>query len=279
MTVQTNFPTIELSLKVAIVTGGGAAGHGIGNGRAAAIQLARLGARTLVVDSDLEAAQRTVDMVRAEGYEAAALAANVTVPTDCQKIVDYAVEHWGRVDILVNNVGIAGPRGTVVDVDLEEWDRCIAVNLTSMMLMCRFAIPAMTKSGEGGAIINISSAAGLAGGYPHVTYSTTKGAVTNFTKQLAAAHGPSGIRANAIAPGFVYTPMVEAAGLADDGREFRAKAAPLGVEGTAWDIANCVAFLAGPLSRWITGVLIPVDAGLTSTLTTLGATQHSASRR
>ncbi|MGZ5836737.1 MAG: SDR family NAD(P)-dependent oxidoreductase, partial [Xanthobacteraceae bacterium] len=142
--------------KVAIVSGGGAAGDGIGNGRAAAILLARAGARVLVADLDLGLAKRTVEMIQAEGGMAAALAGDVTREADCKRIVEAAVDRWGRLDFLDNNVGI-GSRGSVVDEKLEEYRRVMQINVESTFLLCKHAIPAMIKTAKGGAIVNISS--------------------------------------------------------------------------------------------------------------------------
>jgi NAD(P)-dependent dehydrogenase (short-subunit alcohol dehydrogenase family) len=179
--------------------------------------------------------------------------------------VDQAVQTYGQLDILVNNVGVAGPPGTVVDVDLDAWDRCLRINLTSMVLMSRYAVPPMRQIG-GGSIINMSSVLGLVAGHPAVAYSTTKAAVIGLTRSMALHHGPEGIRVNAVAPGFVHTPMVYAQGIDEADRELRRLAAPLGTEGTGWDVGEAVLFLASPRSRWITGIVLPVDAGLTATL-------------
>ena len=129
--------------------------------------------------------------------------------------VNATVDAWGRLDILVNNVGIGGPIGNAVDVDLAAWDAAMRVNVTSMMLMAKHAIPEMRKQGAG-SIVNIASIDGLRGGNPSLFYSTSKGAVVNMTRSMAAHHGPEGIRVNCIAPGYVYTPMVYARGMEPD---------------------------------------------------------------
>jgi NAD(P)-dependent dehydrogenase (short-subunit alcohol dehydrogenase family) len=259
--------TIDFGLegKVAIVTGGGSRASGIGNGRAAAVLLAAAGAHVVVVDSVAQHMEETQKLVAERGGDCLAVAADVTDPEDCLAVVATAVEAWGRLDILVNNVGIAGPPGTVVDVDLDAWDLCLRVNLTSMVLMSRAAIPRMRESG-GGSIINMSSAAGLVGGHPAVAYPATKAAIIGLTKTMAAHHGREGIRVNALAPGAVYTPMVSTQGIDENAREQRRLAAPLATEGTGWDTGDAVLFLASPRSRWITGTVLPVDAGLTATL-------------
>ncbi|MDF2707630.1 MAG: oxidoreductase [Nonomuraea muscovyensis] len=255
----------ELDGKVAIVTGGGSLAAGIGNGRAAAVRLAESGARVVIVDVADRNMAETQELIAERGGECLCVRGDVSLPDDCAAIVRRAVETWGRVDVLVNNVGVAGPPGTAVDVDLDAWDACLRVNVTSMMLMSRFAIPRMRAVG-GGSIVNLSSAAGLVGGHPSLAYSTAKGAIVNLTRSMAAAHGPDGIRVNAVAPGYMYTPNVYAQGLSEDDRERRRLAAPLRTEGTGWDVGEAVLFLAGGRSRWITGVVLPVDAGLTSAL-------------
>src|SRR5690606_23126260 len=204
-----NAPTArgDLAGRVAIVTGGGSRTEGIGNGRAASVLLARRGAAVLVTDVEVAAAADTVAMIKAEGGQALECGADVAGPADCEAAVAAAVERWGRVDILVNNVGIGGPPGTAVDVDLEAWDHAMRVNVTSMMLMARFSVPVMARQGKG-AIVNIASVAGLTGGHRSLLYPTTKGAVVNMTRAMAAHHAAEGIRVNCVAPGMVYTPMV-----------------------------------------------------------------------
>jgi NAD(P)-dependent dehydrogenase (short-subunit alcohol dehydrogenase family) len=253
-----------LTGKVAIVTGAGSPASGIGNGRAAAVRLAEAGARVALVDVADENMHETRELIEARGGDCLVLAADVSDADGSEETVQSVVASWGRVDVLVNNVGIGGPVGTVADVDLDAWDECLRVNITSMMLMSRFAIPQMRRAG-GGSIVNMSSVAGLRGGHPRIAYSTTKGAVNGLTQAMAIHHAAERIRVNAVAPGFAYTPMVYADGLREEDREWRRLAAPLGTEGTGWDVGDAVLFLAGSRARWITGVVLPVDAGLTAT--------------
>ena len=250
----------SLEDKVAIVTGGGSRGEGIGNGRAAAILLARAGASVVVADSALDAAEVTATQIRDEGGSASAWAADVTNPEQCEGLVAHALDTYGRLDVLDNNVGI-GSRKSVVAESLEEWNRVMQVNVTSMMLCSKYAIPAMAQSG-GGAIVNVSSISALR---PRglTAYSTSKGAVIALTKAMAVDHGPDGVRVNCIAPGPVYTPMVSAHGMDPDLREKRRLASVLGVEGTGWDIGNAVLFLCSPMARYITGQTLVVDGGAT----------------
>ena len=253
----------RLSGKVAIVTGAGSRADGIGNGRAAAILLARHGARVALLDAMRPWAEETARMIAAEHGDSIVIEADVTDPAACAAAVGKTVERWGRLDILVNNVGIAGPPGTAVEVDPQAWDEAMRVNVASMMLMAKYAIPAMRRSG-GGAIVNIASVAGLAGGHPSLLYPTSKGAVVNLTRAMAAHHGEEGIRVNCIAPGMVYTPMVYSRGMAPEMREARRERSLLKTEGTGWDIGNAVLYLVSDEARWVTGVILPVDAGATA---------------
>lgn len=243
----------------AIVTGAGSAGPGIGNGRAAAIRLAERGAHVALLDVG-PSVDETLAMIEQGGGSAAAYRCDVTDEAAVRAVSEQVLSETGRIDVLVNNVGIAGPPGTVVDVDLDEWRRCIEINLTSMVIMSRFCIPSMRERGQG-AIVNLSSLAGLRGGHAAIAYATTKGAVISLTQGMASQHGAEGIRVNAVAPGLVYTPMVSTKGVDEQTRALRASLNVLGTEGTAWDVADAVVFLADPRSRWITGVVLPVDAG------------------
>ena len=255
-------PGVRLEGKVAIVAGAGSRAEGIGNGRAAAVLFAREGARVLLVDQQAEAAERTLAMIRAEGGEAAVFAADVTRAGDCRAMVEEAIRRWGRLDVLDNNVGIGG-RGTVVDVDEVEWERVMRVNVTGMMLASKYAIPAIAAGG-GGAIVNISSISVLR---PRglTPYSASKGAVIALTRAMAVDHTSQGIRVNCVAPGPVYTPMVYAGGMSDELRERRRRASPLGVEGSGWDVGYAALFLVSDEARYITGVVLPVDGGVTIT--------------
>lgn len=257
--------------RVAIVTGGGSQTDGIGNGRAAAVLLARRGARVLVVDVSQSAADDTVAMIKREGGEARAQVADVSREADCRLAVAAAVAAWGRVDVLVNNVGIGGPPGTAVDLDLARWEPAMNINVTSMVLMARHAIPEMAKQGKG-AIVNLASVAGLLGGQSGLLYQTSKGAIVNMTRAMATQHAADGIRVNCVAPGMVYTPMVYARGMSAEVRESRRMRSLLQVEGTGWDVGEAIVFLASDAARWVTGVVLPVDAGTTATSGRVGST-------
>ena len=247
--------------KVGIVTGGGAAGDGIGNGRAAALLLARSGACVAVVDRKHQLAERTAGMIAAEGGSAFAIEADITDEAACCEVVERTVERFGRLDLLDNNVGI-GSRGSVVDESADGWRRVMQVNVETMFLMAKYAVPAMVASGDGGAIVNVASISALR---PRglTAYSTSKGAVISLTRAMAVDHGPQGIRVNCVAPGPVFTPMVSAGGMSDAAREARRRASVLGIEGSAWDVGNAVRFLLSEQARYITGQTLVVDGGTT----------------
>ena len=250
----------RLEGKIAIVTGAGSRAEGIGNGRATAILFAREGAKVLLVDFKRELAEATLEMIKKEGGEAEVFAADVSKSDDCRNMVDRAVKRWGRLDILHNNVGISGP-GTVVQVKEEDWDQVMAVNVKSMMLTGKFAVPAMATGG-GGAIINISSISALR---PRglTPYTTSKGAVIALTRAMAIDHGSQGIRVNCVVPGPMYTPMVYARGMSEELRTRRREASVLKIEGTGWDIGYAALFLASDEARFITGAVLVVDGGTT----------------
>jgi len=247
--------------KVAIVAGGGAAGDGIGNGRAIAILLGRAGMRVLVVDRETALAERTAEMIRAEGGEASAFGADVGEEAQCVSMVEAAVARYGRLDALANNVGI-DRRGTVVEEDLAGWQRLMHINVDTMFLASKHAIPAMLDTAKGGAIVNISSISALR---PRglTAYTTSKAAVIGLTKAMAVDHGPQGIRVNCIAPGPMYTPMVIQDGMSEAAREQRRMASVLGIEGTGWDIGHAAVFLFSDHARYITGQVLVVDGGAT----------------
>lgn len=200
-------PSRSLAGRVALVTGAGSVEDEIGNGRAISILLAEDGALIVCVDRDLSAAERTATIIASEGKgDAIAIQGDVTNEDDCRRIVEVALSRFGRLDILVNNVGSIGARGAAPEVDLADWERSLKLNVTSMMLMAKFAIPAMRKNepGDGnirGSIVNMGSVAGLQGGTPSLLYPTSKGAVVNMTRAMAAQHARDGIRVNCVCPG------------------------------------------------------------------------------
>ena len=253
-----------LAGRTAIVTGAGSQLSGIGNGRAAAVLLARAGANVVLVDAVADRLDETAQMIAEDGGNSLCVTADVSRESDCHAAVIAGVERFGRIDVLVNNVGVVGPAESVVDIDLDDWRRCFEVNVTSMLLMSRHAIPRMRETG-GGSIVNVSSLAGVLT-HPRVAYATTKGAVLSLTRSMAGTHGPDAIRVNAVAPGPVYTPMVQAEALTEAARAARAAQVPLRTEGTGWDVGEAVLYLAGDRSRWVTGTTLTVDGGFTADL-------------
>jgi NAD(P)-dependent dehydrogenase (short-subunit alcohol dehydrogenase family) len=250
----------RLAGKVAIVTGAGSRGPGLGNGKATAILFAREGARVLCVDRVKERADETVAAIRAEGGEAEPCAGDVTRAADCDAVVATAVARWGGLDILHNNVGIES-RKDLLDVTEAEWDRVLTVDLKSMFLTTRSAAPRLVERG-GGAIVCVSSVAALRG-HGRTAYAAAKAGVIGFVRSVAVQLGPKGVRINAIAPGTVWTPMVEPLG--EEARARRRRATPLGTEGTGWDVAWGAVYLASDEARWVTGQTLVIDAGLTTT--------------
>jgi NAD(P)-dependent dehydrogenase (short-subunit alcohol dehydrogenase family) len=250
----------RLANKVAIVTGAGTRSQNVsGVGVATAKAFADQGAKILIVDIDETAAQITESAITEAGGEASIYVADVAHESGCRELVEAAVESYGKLDILMNSVGILG-RGSVMEIEEDSWQRVLDVNLKSMAFISKFAVPAMIDSG-GGSIINISSVDGIRAGMSHsITYAASKGGVIAMTRAMAVHHGRDNIRVNCIAPGMIYTSMVEAVN--EKRRELRRQIAPLGTEGTAEDVALAAVFLASDESRWITGVLLPVDAGL-----------------
>ena len=240
----------------------------MGTGKATSIVFAREGAKVLLVDRDPEAAQETLEVIEGSGGVASIFEADVAKIGDCEALVEAAVERYGSLDILFNNVAIIS-LGSVVDADEEEWDRIMQVNVKSMMLTSKFAVPCMTSSG-GGSIINVSSVEAFRGGANQlIAYSVSKGAIVTLTTSMAVQHGRENVRVNGIVPGYLYTPLISgfmSEKEREEIRDRRRNSAPLGVEGNAWDIAWAAAFLVSEEARWITGVMLPVDAGLLATM-------------
>ena len=250
----------------AVVIGGGQmAGETTGNGRATALVYARAGARVLVADRDVAAAQDTVDLIHAEGLDAEARQADVCEPDDVAALAAAAVSLFGDVHILHNNVGIL-VQGNTEELPIDQWRRVLEVNLTGMWLSCKYFLPLLRSSGNA-VIINISSLAGLIPAAPAIAYSTTKAAVNAMTRSLALEYAPLGVRVNCIAPGAVDTPLGVDDAVRTSGRSraevvsARESAIPMGRAGTAWDVAYAARFLASYEAGFITGAVLPVDGG------------------
>ena len=248
----------KLSGKRALITG---AASGIG--RATALLFAREGAAVAVVDVDEMGGQAVVQTILDEGGQAIFVRCDVTRAADCQRAVQETVDRLGGLDILFNNAGIIR-RATVIDTTEEEWERVMAVNVKSIFLLGKYAVPAMTQSG-GGAIVNTASGWGLVGGRNAVSYCASKGAVVNMTRAMALDHGGQNIRVNCVCPGDTDTPMLrsEAQQLGESEDAFLAEAAdrPLQRIGRPEDIAQAVLYLASEDSAFVTGTALVVDGG------------------
>jgi NAD(P)-dependent dehydrogenase (short-subunit alcohol dehydrogenase family) len=262
---------VRLKAKAAVVVGAGQTpGATIGNGRAIALLFAREGADVLCVDRDLDRAEETVEMIAREGGRASALQADIVKSGEAVRIVGAAKERLGRIDILVNNVGIGGGGDAPAHI-LEEsaFDRILNVNLKGMWLTIRAALPVM-RAQQAGAIVNISSLASIAGGN-QLAYEISKAGVNRLTTSVAQNNARHGIRCNAILPGLMDTPMAiagiaQATGQDEEAvRKARNAHVPLrGKMGIAWDTAYAALFLASDEAQFITGVLLPVDGGMSS---------------
>jgi NAD(P)-dependent dehydrogenase (short-subunit alcohol dehydrogenase family) len=255
--------------KAIIVTGAGSIGPGLGNGKASSILYAREGARVLLVDRDLGAAEETAKAIRAEGGHAATFACDVTDSAECRKMVETCLDAFGALDVLHNNVGFTIPGGPV-ELAEDDWDRVMRVNVKSMFLTCKHALPVMERQGRG-AIVNTASVNAIRS-LPviAVAYSASKAAVIALTREVAMQYAAKGIRANAILPGLMDTPLVTAqlrdayGGQMEAVRATRAALSPTGAQGDAWDTAHAALFLASEEAKYITGTTLVVDGGLAS---------------
>jgi NAD(P)-dependent dehydrogenase (short-subunit alcohol dehydrogenase family) len=247
-----------LANKVALITGGAS-----GIGRATAILFAQEGASVAIADIDIEGGQSAVTEIALAAGKAIFILCDVTRAEDCRKAVEETVAAFGGLHILFNNAGIIR-RADVIRTTEEEWDRVMAVNVKSIFLMSKYAIPYMKKAG-GGSIINTSSGWGLKGGGNAVSYCASKGAVTNMTRAMAIDHGEENIRVNAICPGDTDTPMLrnEARQLGQLEDQFMAEAAqrPLGRYAQPIEIAHAVLYLASEAANYVTGAALVIDGG------------------
>ncbi|MFI6742926.1 SDR family NAD(P)-dependent oxidoreductase [Nonomuraea sp. NPDC050451] len=245
--------------KAALVTGAGSSGDFLGTGAATAILLAAQGATVGVVDISDERAEHTRKRIEAAGGQAVALTADITDEQAARIAVDDFTHRAGHLDVVVNNAGISG-EGNITGTTRAGWDRVFALNVTAAMQVARAAHPHLVRS-SGGSVVNISSIAALRG-FGSGAYAASKGALQSMTVDLAYSWGPDNIRVNCLVPGHLHTPIGDHGG--EEGRRIRRAANLLGVEGTAWDLAWAVLFLASAESRWITGTVLPVDAGTTT---------------
>jgi NAD(P)-dependent dehydrogenase (short-subunit alcohol dehydrogenase family) len=261
----------RLEGRVVVLFGGGSVGPGWGNGKAAAVQYARDGAKVVVVDINADAAEETAAIIREERGEAGSHICDVTSAAQIDQVISETEQRFGRIDVLHNNVG-APNMGTVEEMSEEDWDRTQDINLKSVFLTCKRVVPIMRRQ-QRGVIINISSIAAIRyTGYPYPAYYASKAGVNQLTVSLAIQYAKDGIRANAIMPGMMDTPHIHQAitGQYDNQREEmvaqRSAQCPMGRMGTGWDIAKAAAFLASDDAQYITGVCLPVDGGISCRL-------------
>ena len=263
---------LDLKGKVALVAGAGTVGPGWGNGKATAVLLARQGARVFGTDVEAGAAEETRAIIDKEGGTCTVRRCDMTDSADVEAAVAACVERYGRIDILVNNVGGSAP-GDPVAMAEEVWDKQLDQNLKTAFLGCKHVLPVMVRQ-QSGAIVNIASVAGFShqvGGRVHVAYSTAKAGLVGFTQSTAIAYVKKGIRCNLVIVGTMHTPLVEARLMKQLGEKEakdlvakRHAAVPIGRMGDAWDVAHSVLFLASDEARYITAAHLTVDGGLTA---------------
>ena len=265
--------------KSAVVVGAGSIGPGWGNGKAAAVLYAREGATVVAVDINRDAAQETAEIIRSEGGDCHVIACDVTDSAQVEAMVAEAASVLGRIDILHNNVGVV-ITGGAVDLSEEDWDRAIDINLKSMFLTCKHTLPVMVAQepnavGQRGVIVNIASIAGIRhSGIQYISYATTKGANLPLTRSIAIEYAGQGIRANAVLPGLMDTPLIYtsvvdayADGDVEEMRRKRAGQIPLGEMGDAWDVAYAALYLASDEAKHVTAAELVVDGGLVAKFT------------
>lgn len=260
---------MRLRDKVVLVTGCGSSGPGWGNGKAISVLFARQGARIYGIDRDEAAADETRRLIEGEGGTCVAAAGDVTDAGEVARLVADCAARFGRVDVLVNNVGRSEPGGPV-ELDEATFDEQIAVNLKSAYLTCKAVLPIMERQG-GGAVVNVASVAGLRYiGKPQVAYSAGKAALIQLTKTTAVIYAPKGVRLNCVVPGLMDTPLVRrladkyAGGDYEGFSAHRNRQVPMGRMGDAWDVAHAALFLASDEAKYVTATELVVDGGLTA---------------
>jgi NAD(P)-dependent dehydrogenase (short-subunit alcohol dehydrogenase family) len=258
----------RLEGKAAIVTGAGTRGEGIGNGKACAIAYALEGARVLCADLDRDAAEATAALIRQDGGEATGFTADVSRSDDCLAMVEACLATFGRIDVLHNNVGITAAGGPV-DCAEAQWDRMMDVNAKSMFLTAKYALPHMERQGSG-ALVNIGSInATRAIPFPKFAYAASKAAMIAMSREIAIQYAARGIRSNVVLVGLIRSPIVEQNNVGLYGGELeemwrrRDAMSPTGRQGEVWDIAAASVFLASDEARYVNGIVLPVDGGVT----------------
>jgi NAD(P)-dependent dehydrogenase (short-subunit alcohol dehydrogenase family) len=263
---------LDLTNKVAVVTGAGSVGPGWGNGKATAVLLARQGAKVFAVDVNESAAQETCALIAEEGGTATACRCDMTRSMEVEAAMSACLDRYGRIDILVNNVG-GSAAGDPVTMSEEVWHAQLDLNLTTAFLACKHVLPVMQRQ-NAGAIVNISSIAGLrqhVDGRVNTAYSTAKAGLIGFSNSIAMKYVKHGVRCNTVVIGVMHTPLVEQRlvrqlGAADAEALIAQRHAqvPIGRMGDAWDAAHAVLFLVSEEARYITGTEIVVDGGISA---------------
>jgi meso-butanediol dehydrogenase / (S,S)-butanediol dehydrogenase / diacetyl reductase len=254
----------RLTGKVEVITGAGS-----GMGRAAAILFAKEGAKVVVADVSEATGKETVDTIKSEGGSAIFVKCDISKPEDAQHLAQTAIKEYGKIDGLYNNAGI-NPLGNVVDTPIELWDKIMNINLKGMFLVSKYIIPEIRKNPNGGAIVNTASVDALIPWYNEAPYVASKGGVVSLTKAMAVDHAKEKIRVNAILPGPINTPMSESI-LKEFGdkrkevEEYVLSLLPIGRVGQAHEVANVALFLLSDEASFVTGVILPVDGGFSST--------------
>jgi NAD(P)-dependent dehydrogenase (short-subunit alcohol dehydrogenase family) len=255
----------SLDGRVALVFGAGSSGPGWGNGKATAVTFAQAGATVIAIDINAAAAEEARALIAALGGQAEAHTCDVTQSAAVKVLIDDVAARHGRIDVLHNNVGIT-VMGGVIEESEESFRRVLDINLTSAFITCKHALPHMLARGKG-AIVNVSSLASIRYGYPYISYQASKAGLNQLTQGVAMQYARQGIRANAILPGMIDTPLIHqqiVGQYASPEAMIAARNAktPMGRQGTGWDIANTALFLASDAAGYITGVCLPVDGGL-----------------
>jgi NAD(P)-dependent dehydrogenase (short-subunit alcohol dehydrogenase family) len=260
--------TKRMEGKVCLVTGCGSSGPGWGNGKAISVLLAREGARVFGCDIHLDAATETCDIIRKEGGQCQITRTDVTDSAAVKSLVQTCIEHYGRIDVLVNNVGISEVGGPV-EYPEEKWQRMLDVNLTSMFLTCKHTLPYMERQ-NGGSIVNIGSIAGVRyTGVPYIAYYASKAGVLGLSRGVALQYAAQNIRSNVVMPGLMDTPMIVEPLKAiysdlTEMRTHRNKQCPMGHMGDAWDIAEAVLYLASDAAKYVNGTELMIDGGISA---------------
>jgi NAD(P)-dependent dehydrogenase (short-subunit alcohol dehydrogenase family) len=257
----------RLAGKVAIVTGAGTRGDGVGNGKACAILYAREGAKILAADVDPHAARETADQIEKEGGECLSFSADVSRSADCSAMVDACIGKFGRLDVLHNNVGITDSGGPV-EYSEEQWERMIRINAKSVFLTAKYSLPHMERQGSG-SIVNIASVNGVRTlPFPKLAYAASKAAMIAMSREIAIQYAARGVRSNVVLVGLIKSPIVVQnntqlyGGDVDEMWRTRDAMSPTGKQGEVWDIAQASLFLASDESRYVNGAVLPVDGGL-----------------